>query len=707
MALFNNFPYTDLNDINLDYTLQKLESLYTRGEQLYSTLTTWQQATDAELEQWKAATESSLALWKTQTENSIDNKIQLLTAAINASFTELRTQLEAHIAEIEVTAETAASNASSSAQQALNAASAASINNEQSKEWAIGETLEGDPVPSTNPAYENNAKYYADLLGQETAQIDQNTADITDLKSAIYQEISPNFWGIGAVSASTGAITNTANRWFNTLMLNATIVSSVKVKTDGIDFCISGWRNGVFEGIYTTNNTFAKSWDASLWTNEFDLTAFPEYNFTFVIRSTTDTFTSTDISLVVTSDQLDYGHNKGTKCNTWSKGGYNGNAGDTYSISTSAKRQHILIKDLSLIKKITFATGYSAFPKIADNNNIIQYQVTNGGNDCYIPSEYQTADYNMALTVLNTSDTNISSEEAAAAVTFYLNDITDTSASRLFHYYGDKISLNKHNFNIYLGPVVANASGYHKQGCAAYGDVLVQLFSDNYAQLININTGAVINSYVTSAGHGAGAQFSDEFLSSDDKYPLLYVSPEMWADNSDASEIQVVHITDESWEVIRTIAVPPRSFGGLDLDAKKLIVIKIEKNITGWPKTIYVYDMFREPTIVDNVYTYPLVSTIPIPAYGVQQTCCVHQGILFFLNSDTDGDPYTTKICAIDPYTGRIKTIISDLPSMLSGSSSTSEVEGITVYYDSKFHKNVLFAAPASTATFKIDFDID
>ena len=190
MALFNNFPYTDLNDINLDYTLQKLESLYTRGEQLYSTLTTWQQATDAELEQWKAATESSLALWKTQTENSIDNKIQLLTAAINTAFTDLRTQLEAHIAEIETTAVNAASAASDSATAAAGAASAASINNEQSKEWAIGETLEGDPVPDTNPAYENNAKYYADLLGQETEQIDTNTADITDLKSAISFDLS-------------------------------------------------------------------------------------------------------------------------------------------------------------------------------------------------------------------------------------------------------------------------------------------------------------------------------------------------------------------------------------------------------------------------------------------------------------------------------------------------------------------------------------
>ena len=229
MALFNNFPYTDLNNINLDYTLQKLESLYTRGEQLYSTLTTWQQATDAELEQWKAATESALALWKTQTENSIDNKIQLLTAAINTAFTELRTQLEAHIAEIETTAVNAASAASASATAAAGAASAASINNEQSKEWAIGETLEGDPVPDTNPAYENNAKYYADLLGQETEQIDQNTADITDLKSATSMlnkasaDISRlnfdpyNSYGIKLIKNSDGSysLTGTASQTVN------------------------------------------------------------------------------------------------------------------------------------------------------------------------------------------------------------------------------------------------------------------------------------------------------------------------------------------------------------------------------------------------------------------------------------------------------------------------------------------------------------
>lgn len=177
MALFNNFPYTDLNDINLDYTLQKLESLYTRGEQLYSTLTTWQQATNAELEQWKAATESSLALWKTQTENSIDNKIQLLTAAINTAFTELRTQLEAHIAEIETTAVNAASAASDSATAAAGSATA-----------AAGSASDAAASATAAAGSASDAADTAESLSESLDQIATNTSDINNLKGAIDEQ---------------------------------------------------------------------------------------------------------------------------------------------------------------------------------------------------------------------------------------------------------------------------------------------------------------------------------------------------------------------------------------------------------------------------------------------------------------------------------------------------------------------------------------
>ena len=41
MALFNNFPYSNTEEINLDYTLNKLNELYSHGENLYAELQAW------------------------------------------------------------------------------------------------------------------------------------------------------------------------------------------------------------------------------------------------------------------------------------------------------------------------------------------------------------------------------------------------------------------------------------------------------------------------------------------------------------------------------------------------------------------------------------------------------------------------------------------------------------------------------------------
>lgn len=167
MGLFNKFPYTDLNSINLDYTLNKLNDLYERGEALYTQLQTWQAETTEDLASWKADVEAGLASWKTATEASIDNKIQLLTAAINAAFSDLETQLEAHIAEIETTAVNAASAAATSAE---------------------GAALSEDAAAASATAAAGSASDAADTaesLSESLDQIATNASDITDLKSAI------------------------------------------------------------------------------------------------------------------------------------------------------------------------------------------------------------------------------------------------------------------------------------------------------------------------------------------------------------------------------------------------------------------------------------------------------------------------------------------------------------------------------------------
>lgn len=68
----------------------------------------------------------------------------------------------------------------------------------EAESWAVGQR-DGQDVPSTDPAYENNAKYYAEQAAQiaedisdVTDQVDQNTADITQINSNI-SELKEDF----------------------------------------------------------------------------------------------------------------------------------------------------------------------------------------------------------------------------------------------------------------------------------------------------------------------------------------------------------------------------------------------------------------------------------------------------------------------------------------------------------------------------------
>lgn len=66
----------------------------------------------------------------------------------------------------------------------------------EAEAWAVGQR-DGVDVPSTDPAYENNAKFYAEQAAQTaeeisgvTDQVAQNTSDISDLKEDLNAELS-------------------------------------------------------------------------------------------------------------------------------------------------------------------------------------------------------------------------------------------------------------------------------------------------------------------------------------------------------------------------------------------------------------------------------------------------------------------------------------------------------------------------------------
>jgi hypothetical protein len=111
----------------------------------------------------------------------------------------------------ETAAATSATNASSSATaastsagQAASSAAAASASATaaaDSEAWAVG-TKGGTDVPSTDPQYHNNAKYYADQMGTISSDVSNLKNDMADVKSRLSTGLVVTNQGSGVVRIS-------------------------------------------------------------------------------------------------------------------------------------------------------------------------------------------------------------------------------------------------------------------------------------------------------------------------------------------------------------------------------------------------------------------------------------------------------------------------------------------------------------------------
>lgn len=143
MALFNNFPYSNTEEINLDFTLNKLNELYTRGENLYAELQSWKTATDeaneawksdllSDINEWQNSVTHSLEEWKNSVDAEVTNALTTLSNQITAELAQAKIDLRGEVADLASAAAASASDAlasqntaAQSAQSAINSAAAA------------------------------------------------------------------------------------------------------------------------------------------------------------------------------------------------------------------------------------------------------------------------------------------------------------------------------------------------------------------------------------------------------------------------------------------------------------------------------------------------------------------------------------------------------------------------------------------------------
>ena len=171
MALFNNFPYSNTEEINLDYTLNKLNELYSHGENLYAELQAWKTETDEANEAWKSNLITDINKWQ----NSVTQSLEQWKSSVDSEMTEALTTLSNQITE-----ELARAKADLRAEVAdLASAAAASSANAAASQSAAAQSAQS-AINSAAAAAQSEQN-----ITESAEQIETNKNDITDLKSAL------------------------------------------------------------------------------------------------------------------------------------------------------------------------------------------------------------------------------------------------------------------------------------------------------------------------------------------------------------------------------------------------------------------------------------------------------------------------------------------------------------------------------------------
>lgn len=118
---WDNFPYTNFHELNLDWFIKKFNEIFEEWESLYSTLTQWKDDTDADIAAWKTDTLAALDSW----ENDLLDTLEAWKTATGQDIEDWETAFETEYAELKDEVEDIRDIASAAAQQAVDAADAA------------------------------------------------------------------------------------------------------------------------------------------------------------------------------------------------------------------------------------------------------------------------------------------------------------------------------------------------------------------------------------------------------------------------------------------------------------------------------------------------------------------------------------------------------------------------------------------------------
>ena len=287
----------------------------------------------------------------------------------------------------------------------------------------------------------------------------------------------------------------------------------------------------------------------------------------------------------------------------------------------------------------------------------------------------------------------------------HLHIISDTNNGDYLDntYRGIKIDTNRHGLNVYKSALARTIpSGYTTQAGSIFGKYLVQGYSNSsdnsapaYIQVFNLETSVLLFEQTINAYHFGSASFSNEYYSTDDPMPLLYVT-------GLNQHIYAIRVTESNATIIRDISIPTNECGYYQAAV-----------VDAWNNLLFVFGYAAQSyqSAVDNycivtkydlsnltetggVYKAELLETFNIPFIYCFQDFEFYKGKIFIASGyNTSVEP--SSIFVFNPATKAIETTIQI-------SAIQHEPEMIGFYATDK--KDLLYYQSHSTTYTIIDF---
>ena len=288
-------------------------------------------------------------------------------------------------------------------------------------------------------------------------------------------------------------------------------------------------------------------------------------------------------------------------------------------------------------------------------------------------------------------------------VTYSGKTIYDRISGKNRAYSADgSIDVGKTGYDItQLGFAPMEETGKTTQGMAVSNGVIFQGYGNGVIDLIDLESGALINSYSANGGHCGSLSFSNTYPDGNTDFPYLYVA------SFNENKTFVYNVTRESCVLEKTYVIPNSVAGYCQetcVDKVSGVLWCVGHKTTSYEAgeglIVSAWDL-TQATEQNGVFTPSEITHYELPWIAYLQAVQILNGQLFAVfGADGGTQPLLTHI-DVAPLGRGWKAILSDFPQSIL----TAEPEGIDFVFNQNTHKyDAILATRRSVHYYRMEF---